>query len=171
MRNVPWVQVWMISTSMALFAAWAILTPRSSPLGTAPSSTATVGLREATEPVLSEAVSSAAVPVDLTIPRDPFFIPLLLKEKLDQRNRPVPPPPSGVGGQADLPVRLPLLQLQGVVWGMDRPQAIINRQIVSAGDILRTKETAGEIKVLAITPEGVRVAFQGREFQLKEERP
>lgn len=55
---------------------------------------------------------------------------------------------------------LPPLQVQGLLWGGDFPQAIINNKVVKVGDSL------GEVKITAISKEGVTVFFAGKEHHL-----
>ena len=57
-------------------------------------------------------------------------------------------------------VPLPPLELQGVLWGTARPQAIINRRILSVG------ETIDGVTLTAVDAEGITVAFQDREFRM-----
>ena len=57
--------------------------------------------------------------------------------------------------------QLPSLTLQGILWGVEKPQAIINRRIVSVGDAIE------QAQVQAVTPQGVRLLFNGRELLLE----
>ncbi len=89
----------------------------------------------------------------------------------------VVPPPAPV---ADLPpVRIPVpedirppqrvleplpdITIAGVVWNTDRPQAIVNGQIVGIGDMV------SGVKILGIKKMGITVLFQGRTEILKIE--
>ncbi len=58
-----------------------------------------------------------------------------------------------------------LFKLQGVFWGTPRPQALINRKILSVGD-----EIEGA-KVISIKKEGVTLMLNGMEVVLKPSVP
>ena len=66
---------------------------------------------------------------------------------------------SGLLGQKAAPP--PDLKLQALFWGIPNPQAIINRQRVSVGDIV------SGAKVTAIAKEGITLLINGQETQLK----
>ncbi len=51
---------------------------------------------------------------------------------------------------------LPNLNILGLIWDTDRPQAIINGQIVGIGDVV------SEVKIIDIQKTGIKVLFQGR---------
>ena len=53
------------------------------------------------------------------------------------------------------------MKLQGIVWHTDKPRAIINNKMVKVGSKI------GEMKVVGIDKEGVRVQQEGREFVLR----
>ncbi len=98
------------------------------------------------------------------VTRDPFVLPAVLTEVLHQkelakeeerRRKALQPPPPSV------PVQPPNLKLQGILWGTARPQAIINRKIVSVGDIVENAE------ILSVSREGVMVSFNGQQYPLK----
>ena len=55
------------------------------------------------------------------------------------------------------------LKIKGIVWGGDRPQAIINDQIVNIGDKIQ------DTKVVAITEDGVDVEYKGKKISLTED--
>jgi len=55
---------------------------------------------------------------------------------------------------------LPALTVQGLVWGGNFPQAIINNKVVKEGDTLE------EARIISIKKEGVTVFFEGGEYQL-----
>ena len=55
---------------------------------------------------------------------------------------------------------LPVLTLQGLVWGGDFPQAIINNKLVRIGDII-----AG-VEVVAIGKDGVIVLYANKKYKL-----
>ncbi|MBI3602493.1 MAG: hypothetical protein HY209_06340 [Candidatus Omnitrophica bacterium] len=56
------------------------------------------------------------------------------------------------------------LKVNGIVWGGERPQAIINDQVVSLG------ETVQEAKVVAISEQGVGLQYKGRKITLTVDR-
>ncbi|MCM8811817.1 MAG: hypothetical protein NC910_02025 [Candidatus Omnitrophica bacterium] len=55
----------------------------------------------------------------------------------------------------------PQLRLQGIMWGIAQPKAIINRRIVAVGD------TIENATVVAVSKDGVTVSFAGQEYLLK----
>jgi len=59
------------------------------------------------------------------------------------------------------PAKLPELKLQGIVWGTDNPQAIINNIVVKKGDAI-----AGGVRILEINKDGVVVFFKNRNYNL-----
>ena len=56
--------------------------------------------------------------------------------------------------------RLPNLTVQGVIWGDNLPQAIINNKVVKVGDRL------GSVDVIDISKEGVTVLFASVKHKL-----
>jgi hypothetical protein len=56
--------------------------------------------------------------------------------------------------------KLPQLTIQGVIWGSNIPQAIINNKVVKVGDILEGAE------VTEINKEGVIILFAGVSYKL-----
>ncbi len=161
-------QVLVIVLLIAFGAVWA--TTRKGPLpGPAPAETAPAA---ETAPRTKEP-EAATSPAELEGPvasevRDLFRLPARLLEKIRERERALQleqaqqlQPPSQPPPPAEPPPELPSLELQGIFWGAGRPQAIINRRIVSVGD---TMERA---RVVAITKEGVTLAYGERQVQLK----
>lgn len=55
----------------------------------------------------------------------------------------------------------PTLNLSGLIWNSSRPQAIINGQVVAAGDVI------SEVKIKKITRDGVEGDFKGVKVYLK----
>lgn len=114
-------------------------------------------------------ISSPTMPqleeVDLDSVPDPLELSPLLKEALLERQlareRQKQLQKKHVPTQAPAPIQPPPLQLQGVLWGTARPQAIINRRIVSVGD------TIEGATIVAVSREGVKISFSGEEFKLK----
>lgn len=60
---------------------------------------------------------------------------------------------------------LPLLEIQGIVWGGIFPQAIIENKVVKAGDLIKVGQ-AQEAKIISIDKEGVTVYFDGQNYKL-----
>jgi hypothetical protein len=111
--------------------------------------------------------------------RDPFTPQVPQEEIRAQRAEPIrpvgvnepvvlPPPPAVQEPSVSMPRRgditrpprilepLPDINIAGVVWNTDRPQAIINGQIVGIGD------TVSGVTILDIKKMGITVLFQGR---------
>lgn len=116
--------------------------------------------------VRGNSLSPAAVdvPEENSFPsltRDPFQWPAAFKEvirqKQIQRNIPV----SGAQPMQTAPIQPPSLQLQGVLWGSSRPQAIINRKIVSVGDVIE------EAKIVDIGKNSIKISYREQEFEIK----
>lgn len=111
--------------------------------------------------------------------RDPFTPQVPQEEIRAQRAEPIrpvgvnepvvlPPPPAVQEPSVSMPRQeditrpprilepLPGINVAGVVWNTDRPQAIINGQIVGIGD------TVSGVTILDIKKMGITVLFQGR---------
>ena len=58
-------------------------------------------------------------------------------------------------------VTAPNLNISGLVWNSNRPQAIINGQVVSIGD------TVNDVKIMNIKKTGVEVSYQGVTMTIK----
>ncbi len=81
--------------------------------------------------------------------KDPFR-PLVMEKKVE----------TAVGSQQPEVKSLPALTVQGLIWGGNFPQAIINNKVVKIGDAI------GEVKITGITKEGVTVLFDNMEHKL-----
>lgn len=68
--------------------------------------------------------------------------------------------PSGEPAPTKGPVTPPPLKVQGLIWGGNFPQAIINDSVVKVGDTIK------EARIINIDRNGVVVEFQGQEFNL-----
>lgn len=90
---------------------------------------------------------AGAVEYNTTADRDPFAS--LLPSDLDVVTDSVP---------------LPDLSMEGLVWGSERPTAIINGKVVRVGE-----EISGA-KVVEINKEGVTVLFNGKMYEIKPQR-
>jgi len=74
--------------------------------------------------------------------RDPF-LSFLPEEKVEKIIEKVVPPP---------------LKLQGIIWGTDRPQVIINGTVLDKGDVI------GGAKIIEIKKEGIDFIYKDRCF-------
>jgi hypothetical protein len=81
--------------------------------------------------------------------KDPFFPPMKLDTKPATKRA---------------LFNLPNLTLEGVVWGTDKPMAIINGIVCGVGD------TVKEARIIAINQNGVLLNFKGKSFLLKTRR-
>ncbi len=104
--------------------------------------------------------------------RDPFELPghllgqirerirelELEKQQAAQAPRPGAPSPAPAAGAEEL-------QLQGIFWGVAKPQAIINRKACSVGDVV------DGVKILAISRDGVTVSVDGKELLVRPREP
>lgn len=77
--------------------------------------------------------------------RDPF-LSFLPEEKIEEKLEKIAPPN---------------LKLQGIVWGGDKPRAIINNTVLGKGD-----EILGA-KILEIKKEGISFIYKGQDFLLE----
>ena len=94
--------------------------------------------------------------------RDPFRVPNLLQETIRTRETQAKVPVEGTGSSiAQPPQPMPTLKLQGIFFIGSKPEAIINRQVVSEGDSIEGA------KVVKVAREGVTVSFGGREVLLE----
>jgi len=56
---------------------------------------------------------------------------------------------------------LPQMEIQGMIWGSEMPQAIINNTVVRVGESIQGAE------IIDIRQEGVYVLYQGRQYILR----
>ena len=110
---------------------------------------------------------------DLSSVKDPFLMPFSPSVKPVVENpvvgnpvvapRAVAMPGSGIPQvPAILPkAALPPLRVQGIIWGGDKPSAIINDTVVEVGD------TVNGVVVKSIQKGGINVAFQGENFNVR----
>ena len=148
--------VWLTTRKSAVLrpAAPVVTTP-------APRSPALPNKQEAQQ-ITGQAAEEAA-----SLARDLFHLPDRLLQKIRQREQTLEQPPAQQNEPAveqtpaAPPAELSAWELQGVFWGTDKPQAIINRKILSVGD------TIEGAKVTAITKEGVTLSQGGQELELK----
>jgi len=57
-------------------------------------------------------------------------------------------------------VALPVVNIQGLIWGGKEPLAIINNKVYKVGDLIE------DIKIINIEKEGVSVIYRGKNFVL-----
>ncbi len=91
------------------------------------------------------------------------FVSLMPKASVAQptpQPSPVPVPETPMAAPAAEETIPSDLKINGIVWGGDRPQAIINGQVVSIGDTIQ------EAKVIAITKQGVAVRYKSKKITL-----
>lgn len=113
----------------------------------------------------AQAAPSDALP-DLSSLRNPF-VPVIPPPKIVET--PVEQPVRKVDNiitvpqappQRRPPVPPPSLSIQGIVWGGDRPQAIIGGKVVGVGD------TVQGVKIVSIRKSGIDVLSGGRKFHV-----
>ena len=94
------------------------------------------------------------------------FISKLPKPKTVIKNiTPPPPPPTRLEVENPQPARTapaqpPAVTISGVVWNSDRPQAIINGQVVDVGDKI------SEMEIVSISKSQIDVLYLGEKFTL-----
>jgi len=60
---------------------------------------------------------------------------------------------------------LPALTVQGLIWGSETPQAIINNKVLKIGDVLPTgTDDAAGVKIMGINKTGVEVFYYGKSY-------
>ncbi len=108
---------------------------------------------EKTVPVPQEIIVRPKVEYQAEGLRDPFQMPVSEKavqeEKAQAPEREIPPPS---------------LSVQGVIWGGNFPQAIINNRVVKLGD------TIEGARIVSIDKNVVIIFFQGRQYNLAPSR-
>ena len=95
--------------------------------------------------------------------RDPFLsqlpqIKAILENKMEETIGETTSPFSPTGTKQTITIVRPALQTMGLIWNTQKPQAIINDTVVNEGD------TINDSKILSIKPNGVKVMYQGEEF-------
>lgn len=74
---------------------------------------------------------------------------------------PRPPEPDVPEPEPPQEIQPPQVDIRGLVWNTNRPQAIINDQVVDVGDMI------DDAKIVAIRKNEVDVVYQGASFTLK----
>ncbi len=90
-------------------------------------------------------------PADFVSGEDPFKDMLYLYMYEMQKAEPV----------EEVPVAMPDLVIQGIVWNTDMPQAIVSGQVIRIGD------TIEGLDVLKIEKQGITVNFYGKQILIK----
>lgn len=107
----------------------------------------------AQETVADEIIARPVVEYQSSNLRDPFK-GYLIKEE---------PKPSLLPAQVDLVMPkfdLSKLSVQGIIWGVKAPQAIINNKVLTVGDLIEGAE------ILSIEKKGITLSFSGAKFDL-----
>ena len=73
--------------------------------------------------------------------------------------------PGEVAPQAIVEIQPPALKLNGIVWNTNRPQAIINDQIVAIGDTIENS------KIVDINKSGVDIIFANKLYTIQIDQP
>jgi len=122
----------------------------------------------------SPASAKTIPPKNFSLARDPFMpTPMILgalkalemekkrqeeEERRRRQKKVTEPKPAPI---IQIPIDPPSLKVQGVLWGPTKPQAIINRKVISVG------ETIEGARVAKITREAVTVSFKGQKFTFR----
>ncbi|MBI4845352.1 MAG: hypothetical protein HY810_02580 [Candidatus Omnitrophica bacterium] len=84
--------------------------------------------------------------------RDPFAVNKQLAKMLKT--------PEILPGQKETPVKMPAVDVQGVIWSKRMPQVIINDAVMKAGDFI------GEFEIKEVTRNGIILFHKGVEYKL-----
>ncbi|MCX5702876.1 MAG: hypothetical protein NT066_00020 [Candidatus Omnitrophica bacterium] len=87
--------------------------------------------------------------------RSPFWSPFHVKADLSAANK-----RAGEVKVVEPEKPLPLLKVQGVIWGGSFPQAIVNDKVVKIGD------TIDGVRILSIDKENIVVFFEKKEYKI-----
>ena len=74
--------------------------------------------------------------------------------------KPVAPKPLVIAQAPPAPAKPPAVVITGLIWNSDRPQAIINGQVVDIGDNI------GEMEIVSINKTGIDLLYQGEKITL-----
>lgn len=106
---------------------------------------------EKTTPLPSEVIVLPNIEYKAEDLRDPFQNPNIAEGKK-------PTEESEVSETKE--ITPPSLTVQGLIWGGNFPQAIINNKVVKVGDIIEG------VRIISIDKEGITVFFKEREYKL-----
>lgn len=148
------VQTFLLGVLLCIFvSAWILARPRVIPMAEPPKDPPRLSdLNPRTESPLPPPA------LETSLARDPFRIPEPLEQILLEKSTGPSLLPAPVHPEPVKVIDPPRLTLQGLFWGIEHPQAIIDRKIVSAGERL------GEAQVVDITSEGIQILYQGGNF-------
>ena len=88
------------------------------------------------------------------------FAPLLPKKLIETKVEVKETPQKII----EAPVKPPNLNISGIVWNTNRPQAIINSYVVGIGDKI------ANVTIIDIIKSGVAIEFQGKRFIIHPEK-
>lgn len=91
-------------------------------------------------------ITRPKVEYNVSVCRDPFIIQQA-KEGTAEKPR-------------EVEITLPVLKIQGIVWGGKNPQAIINGKVFKIGSVI------DDAHIVDINKNGVDIFFQGRQFSI-----
>ncbi|MBI3312206.1 MAG: hypothetical protein HYZ88_01605 [Candidatus Omnitrophica bacterium] len=150
-------QIVVVILLIAFGIVWIVSRQPSNPMPAVPAVTTPTGPSE--QPEASEPRPPAPeISRDLFLPPDAFQQRIRQRELEQERQS---QPPSAAPAPEAAAVDLSRFTVQGVFWGTSRPQAIINRKIVSVGD-----EIDGA-KITSISKERILLELNGTEAELK----
>jgi len=91
----------------------------------------------------------------------PMKPPMDETQNIETPAQPFTPPgptPNPDSAKPAVEIRPPDIEIQGLVWDSQRPQAIIGNEVYGIGDLVR------DMKILSIKKNGLQVLFQDKEF-------
>ncbi len=97
--------------------------------------------------------------------KDPFELPLPLRVPIVPPEKELP-----VGIEPEAEVGLPALRVEGMIWGSERPQAIIDGEVYDVGDVVEVYDVGDvveEAEIIGIDREGVTLFYKDRKFILR----
>lgn len=100
-------------------------------------------------PPLATKIQSPSVIYTGEVFRDP------LQSLIGMKEEPVQQP------EQEEEVCLPAMSVQGIIWGAESPQAIIDDRVIKKGDLI------SEAEIVDINREGVHLLYKEREFIIK----
>lgn len=141
-------QIAAVPLLLLLVGLW--MMPRHAPLPTPILLHAITG--SSAVPVGSPPATAPAIAAPWTLPsRDPFQPPTTVSPATEM------PGTRGGGGSPGMAQ----LRLQGIIWGVSPPRAIVNDRVLTTG------ESIDGARVMAIDPEGITIEYQGQRVVLR----
>jgi hypothetical protein len=95
-------------------------------------------------------------PVNVTVPKVEYKTESLKNPFQGYLKKPEAEAASGK--QQEVPP--PTLTIQGIIWGGELPQAIIDNKVVKVGDVIQ------EARIIDINKYGVTISFKGRQYNI-----